>query len=317
MRYRASVRAVISWLDARSTKAINGIALSLLGVISLFDYATPPQISTFVLYVAPIGVAAWFGGRTSGLAVALLSAGAWSAKDVMFRGGPYTEPGILFWNTAARLMTFTLVAWLIARVHLDLRREQALARFDTLTGLLNARAFREAMDAELARAARAQHEVSLAYVDLDNFKSVNDQQGYAEGDRALGTVARVIRDALRHTDVIGRVGGDEFAVLLPATDADATRTVLSHVQSSVRKAMTQHRWPITVSIGAITCPRPSATADGLLRAADALMYEAKASGKDAFRHRTWTTGAREFTHSLEVSHDSSVRNGTSTTKSLP
>jgi diguanylate cyclase (GGDEF)-like protein len=147
------------------------------------------------------------------------------------------------------------------------------------------------MDAELARAARAQHAVSLAYVDLDNFKWVNDQQGHAEGNRALSTVAHVIRDELRHTDVIGRVGGDEFAVLLPATDADAARKVLSQVLSRVKAAMTEHRWPITASIGAITCPRPPASADALLRAADGLMYEAKAGGKNAFRHRTWTVAA--------------------------
>lgn len=130
------MKAFRSWLDRRSGVAINSLALSLLALISVIDYVTPAQISTFVLYIAPIGPAAWFGGSTSGLAIALLSAGAWSTKDVVFRGPAYAEPGILFWNTAAaRMMTFTLVASLIARVRLHLRHEEQLARVDALTGL--------------------------------------------------------------------------------------------------------------------------------------------------------------------------------------
>jgi diguanylate cyclase (GGDEF)-like protein len=277
----------IRWLYARSRTAINSLALSMLFVISAIDYLTPPQISTFVFYTIPIALAAWFAERASGVVTALLAAGAWTAKDIAFRGAPYSEPAILFWNTAARSMTFVLVAWLITEVQLHLRREQHLARTDPLTGLFNARAFLDELTMELARAGRAHYPVSLVYLDLDNFKLVNDQRGHAEGDRALSTVGGLLRRTVRRSDVLGRLGGDEFAMILPATDGVEARTVVSNVQDSLKTEMERHDWPITLSIGAITCRTPFPAPDALLQAADRLMYQVKVAGKNALMQRTW------------------------------
>ena len=209
------------------------------------------------------------------------------AKDVAFRGLPYTAPPILFWNTAARLVTFSLVAWLITDVRLHLRREQLLARTDTLTGLLNARTFREALKTELTRAGRAEYPVSLVYVDLDNFKLLNDRHGHATGDRALAIVGELFRSHLRENDVIGRLGGDEFAVILPVTDASQAKSVMSLLQAQLNAEMERHGWPVTLSIGAVTCRTRCDEPDALVQAADRLMYEAKAGGKNTFLHRMW------------------------------
>ena len=282
-----SMSRVIVWLEGRSHAAINGLALSILLVISAIDYVTPPAISTFVFYTIPIALAAWFAGRASGLATALLAAGAWMTSDIALRGAPYSEPAILFWNTAARSMTFVLVAWLITEVELHLSREQQLARTDPVTGLFNARAFFHELTMEVARAGRARYPVSVVYLDLDNFKLVNDQRGHAEGDRALSTVGELLRRRVRGSDVLGRLGGDEFAMILPATDVVEARTVVSNVQSALKIEMKQRQWPITLSIGAITCRPPFPAPGVLLQAADRLMYQAKAAGKDACLQSTW------------------------------
>jgi diguanylate cyclase (GGDEF)-like protein len=282
---------LLHWLDARSPTAISSLALLMLLIIGLGDYLAPPPFNTFVFYTMPIALAAWFAGRAGGLGVALLAAGAWSAKDVVFRGAPYAEPQILLWNTAVRLVMFAIISWLITEVRLNLDRQQQLARTDDLTGLLNARAFADELGQELARADRAGYPVTLAYVDLDDFKLINDRYGHAEGDRALASVGELLRRSVRRSDVLGRLGGDEFAMILPATDLAEARKVLSAVQNGLRAEMARHGWPVTPSIGAITCHRPLPPAGALRQAADRLMYRVKASGKDAVLQRTWNEDA--------------------------
>jgi diguanylate cyclase (GGDEF)-like protein len=281
------MRRLAGWFDGLPPDAVTGLALLLLLLISGLDYLTPPEISTSVFYLAPLGLAAWFAGRKSGLAMALLAASAWTAKDAMFRGVAYSEQWILLWNTIARMITFALFAWLIAQVRRNLRREQQLARTDPLTGLLNARAFHEELALQLERAGRAGQPVTFAYLDLDNFKPLNDRHGHQEGDRALVTVAEVFRRELRRGDVLGRIGGDEFAMIFPDTDVDDTPVLLAKLRASLNAEMMKHRWPITFSIGAITCRTP-VSPEALVHAADKLMYEVKAAGRDAVRHRLWS-----------------------------
>ncbi|HVS32992.1 MAG TPA: GGDEF domain-containing protein [Thermoanaerobaculia bacterium] len=289
---RNLVSSCLAWLDARSSWTVNLLALLLLILISAVDYLTPPQISTFVFYIAPIGFTAWFGGRAGGQTMALLSTATWIAKDVVFRGELYAEPWILLWNGAARLITFSFVAWLITEVRLRLRREQRLARTDALTGLLNVRAFREELELELVRATRADQALTFVFLDLDNFKAINDAKGHPEGDRALQSVARILQDEVRRSDVLGRLGGDEFAVVLPATDTAEASTVVEKLRRSLKEEMTLQAWPVTFSIGVITCPTPSVpSADALIQAADRLMYAVKAAGKDAVLHRVWPVAA--------------------------
>lgn len=285
--FRMLMRRLLHWLDTRPRNAINGLALLGFLLIGALDYATPPEIATSVFYLVPIAVGAWFAGRGSGLVMALLAAGAWMAKDIAFRGIPYAEQWMLFWNTSARLFTFSLVAWLIAEVRLQFRREQHLARTDALTGLLNARAFHGELCMELARAGRTAQPFSFAYLDLDDFKLLNDERGHAEGDRALATVADVCRRDLRRSDVVGRLGGDEFAVILPATDASEAQVAVSKLRDGLKAEMRRQGWPVGLSIGVITCLAPPRTPDDLVRAADQLMYRVKTTGKDAFLHRVW------------------------------
>ena len=279
--------SLLTWLDGLPLAAINGVALLLLALISILDYTTPPPISTSVFYMGPIAISAWFGSRRSGEGLAVLSALAWTAKDVALRGAPYAEPGIIFWNTSARLIMFVVVAWLISEVRRYVQREVQLARTDPLTGLLNARALREELSLALARAGRSGDAVSFVYLDLDDFKKVNDLQGHVEGDRVLGAVAETLRRELRLTDVIAREGGDEFAVILPSTDEREAATVVAKVHASLRHEMTRHGWPVTVSAGILTCTTPDVEVETLMARADRLMYEAKAAGKDGCRSGVW------------------------------
>src|SRR5205823_5425701 len=124
------------------------------------------------------------------------------------------------WNGVTRFATLALASSLVARLHSGILRERLLARTDPLTGAANARTFYEAVAVEAGRACRAARPLTLAYLDLDNFKQLNDRLGHAAGDAALVHVVQATRLNLRPADLLARLGGDEFALLLPETPAD-------------------------------------------------------------------------------------------------
>jgi diguanylate cyclase (GGDEF)-like protein len=186
---------------------------------------------------------------------------------------------------------------LVARVRVGLRLNRALTELaakneileklaltDPLTGLANRRAFEEALGAELARAARHGRPASLVYVDLDHFKAVNDTHGHACGDEVLQGFARVLRRSCRRGDLPARVGGEEFAVLLPGTG----RVPATLVAERIRRTTEAHPLgraadvPVTVSVGLTSTEgRPSLPgAAELLGAADEALYRAKAEGRN-------------------------------------
>lgn len=164
-------------------------------------------------------------------------------------------------------------------------REQELARTDSLTGLTNRRAFCEMSSGEINRAQRYQRPFTVAYVDIDNFKTVNDRFGHSTGDTLLRVVAHTMKSHSRAVDVIARLGGDEFAILLPETGPDPGRAVSRKLHERLVDAMRQHEWPVTFSIGVVTFIRPPATVDQMIGLVDGLMYAAKNSGKNRIMHK--------------------------------
>jgi diguanylate cyclase (GGDEF)-like protein len=158
-----------------------------------------------------------------------------------------------------------------AQINLVLQREKELARTDMLTGLANRRAFHETLQMERARAARYTRPITLAYVDLDNFKRINDTLGHATGDDLLACAADSLRRKLRVSDVVGRLGGDEFAVLLPETNAKSAEILLQKLHEILTLAMVSKSWPVTFSIGAAAFLDNPPPADEMIRIADELM----------------------------------------------
>ncbi len=167
-----------------------------------------------------------------------------------------------------------------AQLNEVLQREKELARTDVLTGLANRRAFYESLQVERSRAARYRRPITLACLDLDNFKRVNDTLGHSVGDELLARVADVLRQTLRLTDTVGRLGGDEFALLLPETDAPSAEALLEKLRGVLRRAMEARKWPVTFSIGAATFLESPPSIEHMIQTADELMYAVKKSGKN-------------------------------------
>ena len=183
-------------------------------------------------------------------------------------------------EAAVSLVAHAVVALENARLHRVVQRQ---ARIDDLTGLENRRAVEEKLRTELARAERYKGELCLVFVDLDNFKDVNDGHGHPFGDLVLYAVAETLAETMRDVDTAGRWGGEEFALVLPGTDADGGAAVAERARRAIasREILTPEgeRVSLSASFGVAAFPG-SADVETLIAAADEALYRAKRSGKD-------------------------------------
>jgi diguanylate cyclase (GGDEF)-like protein len=232
------------------------------------------------MYLLPIAIAAWFVGARTGHAFCLVSVVIWFAVNSDVERGSSWQ--VASWNIGLRLAMFLFVALLVGTARDLLESERHRSRIDELTGVLNARAFYEVMSRELERARRSRRPLSVAYIDLDDFKAMNDRYGHAAGDELLRTFARCAKETVRTLDTIARLGGDEFAILLPDTDGEGALGAIARFRertSAIDGA------PIGYSVGVITCDddRPTSV-DSVIQRADTLMYTAKRLGKNRYVH---------------------------------
>lgn len=257
-------------------------AVVALGIV---DYLTGYELSFSLFYLAPISAAGWFVGRRLGLTISAASAVTWLIADVA-AGNTYTRSLFLLWNTLIRFGFFVIVTLLLARLRVAYQREQELARTDRTTGAANSRHFHELAQFELDHARRLGYPLTIAYIDLDNFKAVNDRFGHAQGDEVLRAVGSCVQKHLRVTDVVARLGGDEFALLLPGADRDGAQAVISKIQGMLATEMRTRHWPVTFSIGIVTFTAPPPSVDAMIHSADELMYTVKTDHKNGARYET-------------------------------
>ena len=268
--------------DLRRLHVVAGAIATVL-LIGAIDYITGAEASIAPLYLAPIALGTWFVSLRAGLLLSGLSAVV-RLQDIWMTTHQYSHPFTPYWNGVVELGFFAVVAYILSRLRTTTEHWATLAQTDPLTGVLNRRAFIETATLELARAERYQRSLSLAYLDIDDFKQVNDEGGHEDGDRLLVEVVQTLKRNLRAFDVVARYGGDEFVLLLPESGDDAAKLVLEKLMVAFRAAL-RGRWRASLSIGAVTIDRPRTTLDRLIQQADQLVYAAKQAGKDCVRHR--------------------------------
>ena len=273
-------------IDERSgfLSSLPAPAVALVGFVGILavayvDYLTGVELRVGPVYYVPLSLVAWQLGRRPVLAAALLCAVSVTAANYL-AGQTFANPLVGWFNFTMQCLSFMAVGLLIQALRGALLHERNLARTDTLTGLLNARNFYEEAARVLALSRRRRHPVALAYVDLDNFKSVNDNLGHRAGDDLLRAVGAIIIETTRKSDVTGRLGGDEFALLMPETDPDHARQACERLRSNIERRFSNDAWPVTASVGGVAFLAVPDTVDALVHVADGRMYKAKAAGRN-------------------------------------
>jgi diguanylate cyclase (GGDEF)-like protein len=262
-----------------------GFILTLM--IGVIRFLTGPELAVSLFYLFPIVLVTWNAGRRAGIIISVTSALSWLMADLMMLNF-FSNIIIPFFNETFRLIVFIIITYIIFELKNALEKQKALARIDPLTSVANRRAFFEFADMELNKARRYRHPFSVLYIDIDNFKAVNDSLGHNIGDRLLRSVAKTIKQNIRVIDIIARFGGDEFAILLSETGAEAACSVARKLNNKLLAIMQDNKWSVTFSMGAVTFEIFPDSVDETIKAADSQMYSAKKKGKNRIQHKIIT-----------------------------
>ncbi len=278
--YRAMVKF---WeLSTRTPHRVIGVILLLIVLVGGADYVTGYEFDVEVFYLAPVALASWFLGGLGGILTSCASVLMWVTANDVLHQYQVSIPGML-WNSLVLWVFFAIVSRMLIALKSSMERETKMARTDFKTGIANAMVFYERAELEIHRARRNRHPLSVFYIDCDNFKGINDGLGHHTGDEVLRTVASTLKEDVRVTDLVARMGGDEFCILLPETDAPGACLVAQRVNRKFNDVMTAKGYRVTLSIGVVTFMTPPGSVDHMVKMADDMMYSAKNDGKNAIR----------------------------------
>lgn len=248
-------------------------------LITILDYVKTDTYYSFdALYCLPVIQAASLSAihatrRTDSqlpTIIAIAVAFIWSSVEVAIIWPDYPLNAFLF-NIFTRSVTLTV----IGRVVSKLWKEREYALKDALTNLGNRSEFLKRAETEQLRSQRSGHPYSILFIDIDNFKQMNDTLGHHIGDNALIKVAEILKENSRKIDALCRFGGDEFVVLFPETDEATCELLLKRIMHVAEQEFQQREWPISLSIGHVTERGKKRNVDDLLRDADKKMYSVK------------------------------------------
>ncbi len=253
-------------------------SLALVGLIGVIDFVTGTELRVYPLYFAPLALSA-SSGRPAVVVIAIACSACWAVANRL-GNATFTEGWYLVFNTVIQLGAFLLVGLLVHALRRRAEQDRALARIDPLTDVWNARAFQERVDLEIGRARRNERPLTIAYIDLDGFKEVNDRAGHEGGDAVLREAAATLTQSVRGADTVSRLGGDEFALLLPDTDHAGATALLERIRSAIAARMLDLGHPVTASIGGVSFATAPSDVSAAISRADEAMYVAKRGGKN-------------------------------------
>ncbi len=247
-------------------------------VIGLLDYALGYELSLVVIYLLPVQMVTLALGLRAGMIAAVAVAAIGVSGD--YAAGAHFSSGLVFvWKDLSRIASYWIAAALLHQLHRAWSAQRDLAVTDGLTGLLNYRGFMGQAAIAIASCRDAEQPLTALYLDCDRFKQVNDQFGHEAGNDALRVIALTMRRVLRPGDSAGRIGGDEFVMLLPGAGLLQARERVDDLRSLLQADLATFGWPLGVSVGIASFAHPPRSARDLIGEAEHLMYGAKRSGR--------------------------------------
>ncbi|KPK10810.1 MAG: hypothetical protein AMJ68_08060 [Acidithiobacillales bacterium SG8_45] len=273
------MKTIFSALDKRSARLILWLSLLFsLGIVTV-AFITAGFVYLEPFLVLPIVLASWYGSNRAGMFLALISSVGLAVSREWLSVSSFSLQSIIY-DGVSHLIAYSILAILITNFRSVHRAEVLAADTDNLTGLHNPRSFYVELTNELLRSRRFKRIFSLAYIDIDNFKNINDSLGHSIGDELLVEVAQCLKLSLRATDTVSRLGGDEFVCLLPETGDKNVKNLFSKVKKLLSERMLSHNWPVSFSVGVVTFETLPADAKQAISIADDLMYSVKSIDKN-------------------------------------
>ena len=262
------------------------LAFTALGLVVAADYLTAYELSLSAFYVLIILAVSWFCGVWWGGLFTFLS--IFSEIQIgLLTGTTFSEQAYFYISNGNRLFSYLLIAYLAAAARTLYERAQSAARVDFVTGVTNSTGFYERVAVEMARHRRSRAPFSVAYINCDYFKIINDGLGRSEGDRVLLAVGQTLRANLRETDVVARLGGDEFGLVFSPAGETEVLPLVRKLCENLDRTMAEHDWPITFSVGVGIFQKVPQNADLAIAFCDRLMQRVKALGKNKILHKVY------------------------------
>jgi diguanylate cyclase (GGDEF)-like protein len=261
----------------RSTALLAGL-VALLVVCGLHE-GFRSSLALSSLYILPIWVSTRLGGRWIGLVLVALTTVIVGFQESALTSRLSLAQVIL--DESVRFVSFGAIMLLFAQFEDSLTTYQTHARRDPLTGLLNRRALHESAESALTRARRRAQAFIVAVIDCDSFKVINDTHGHEAGDRALQLLAQVLEGNIRSSDLVARVGGDEFVLVFQGSAEVEVKAILARIEKAFSEATARQGWRTSLSAGYAFLNERCQTLPELLRIADDAMYKAKQQKKQS------------------------------------
>ena len=267
------------WSHEHKLAAI-AISLAAASVVAVVDFLTGDNLPLVVCYLPSFLMMCWVAPPMWAYNMAAICSGLWMVDDLLVLERSHINPENI-WIGSIHFIFFSVIAGMVFRLRAAHERERLYARTDALTELANSKAFHGVAAQELARCKRTGGQLAVAFIDCDNFKTVNDTLGHQTGDDLLKAIADTMKTHIRSMDTAARMGGDEFALLLPDATVEEAELVVNRLREKLLERMQQGGWPVTFSIGVAIYQTLPNTIDDMIHAADVLMYEVKQNTKDA------------------------------------
>ena len=250
------------------------LVYGIVMAVAYADHALGYEFGFSIFYLLPIIIATRNLGRNTGFFISAVCVALWAAMD-KYHGVAYSLPLASYWHAFIKATLFTITVMIFD----GWEKEKENARTDSLTLVANRLAFNEFGQLEIKRCRRYGHPFTIIYIDVDNFKTINDRFGHRAGDKLLTLLADALKKSFRETDLVARLGGDEFSVILVETDAKGARIALDRVCETLDK-IPRMGSIVTLSIGLLSYKAAPESFEEAVKKADELMYLAKNKGKN-------------------------------------
>lgn len=279
---RNTIQEIKKIEDLTKREKIGVFFVSFLFSIAIFSFNVlifEKDAIFSAFYILPIIIASWYVGLKSGLFLATFCLAEYSFLFIYYQVETFNLSVYLI-SFIPKMVVYFFIVFILVRLKKSLKAERQLARIDSLTRIGNRKSLFERVELEMNNLRRYNKIFALVFIDIDDFKKINDTSGHIEGDRILKTFANRVNDTIRKNDALFRVGGDEFILILPQTNLEQSKIVMSKIKASLSEPDIQSKQFPTVSAGVGIFTVYIENIEDVVLYVDKLMYKVKKTGKN-------------------------------------